>query len=61
MNIFIIYKTIYDEEGGISKLELVEIDKDETMAVRYTKLYNNHVSSDIKSRVQFAYIGTRVN
>jgi hypothetical protein len=61
MNVFIIYKQIFDEEGEIFKLELVEVDKDEAMAMRYVKLYNNMISLDLRQKLQYAYLGIRVS
>ena len=61
MNIFLIYKQIFDEEGEICKLELVEADKDENMAMRYVKLYNNMISIDLRQKLQYAYLGIRVS
>lgn len=58
--IYIIYKTIYDNNGAIEKVDLVECDTHETSVVSFTKLYNLQVPKDLKHRVQYAYVATRV-
>lgn len=62
MNAYIIYKSIIDQESGnTTSIELIEVDKDENMAVRFTKLYNNGVPWDLRGKVAYSYIGVRVN
>jgi hypothetical protein len=58
--IYVIYKQIFDSNGLVEKLELVECDMDENMAIRFSKLYNLQVPSDLKGRINYGYIGSRV-
>lgn len=60
MNIFVIYKQILDSEGVVSNIEVVECDMDEQMAVRYSKLYNLQVPSDLRNRINYNYVASRV-
>ena len=58
--LYIIYKTIYDNNGNIEKIDLVECDTRESSAVSFSKLYNLQVPKDLKNRVSYAYATTRV-
>ena len=61
MNIFIIYKQILDSSGYIENIELVEIDMDENMAARFSKLYTLQVPIDLKDRISYHYTGAVVS
>lgn len=60
MNIFLIYKQILDSQGQIEKVELVECDTNEAMAQRFSKLYNLQVPLDLRNKINYHYIGSRV-
>jgi len=60
MNIFLIYKQLLDVNGQVYKIELVECDINEAMAQRFSKLYNLQVPLDLKQKINFHYIGSRV-
>jgi hypothetical protein len=61
MNIFLIYKQILDSSGYVDSIELVEIDMDENMAARFSKLYTLQVPSDLKDRISYHYTSTIVS
>lgn len=60
MNIFIIYKQINDSSGNPIKVELIECDQDDKGVQSYTKLYNLQVPNDLKNRISYHFIQTRV-
>jgi len=59
-NIYVIYKLTHNSEGYAEKVDIVECDMDETSAAKFSKFFNNQVSSDLKGRVQYFYQATRV-
>jgi hypothetical protein len=61
MNIFLIFKQFMDyQTGQVYNVELVECDTDEHMAQRFAKLYNLQTPADLKNKISYNYIGTRV-
>lgn len=60
MHIFLIYKSFLDSHGNISKIELVECDLNEQMAQRFSKLYNLQIPLDMRDRINYHYLGSRV-
>jgi hypothetical protein len=60
MNLYLIYKQITDSNGNVSKIELVECDLNEQNAQRFSKLYGLQTPADLKNRISYHYIGTRV-
>lgn len=60
MNVYLIYKQFMDTMGQIEKVELVECDTNEAMAQKFSKLYNLQVPADLKNRINFHYITSRV-
>jgi len=61
MTVFLIYKQIMDKQGNIVKAEIVECDTSEINANRFSKLYNLQVATDLKQKIQYGYIGTKVS
>jgi hypothetical protein len=59
MNIFLIYKQLLDSCGQVEKIDLVELDTDETRAISFSKLYNLQVPVDLRNKIQFVYVVTR--
>ena len=61
MNVFLIYKQFMDAYSGeFYKVELVECDTDELMAQRFTKLYNLQTPVDLRNKISYTYVGSRV-
>lgn len=58
--IYLIYKQFLDVNGQVDKVELVECDTNEAMAQRFSKLYNLQIPADLKNKINFHYIGSRV-
>jgi hypothetical protein len=61
MNVALIYKQILDDNGMISKIELIEADENEQNAAKFTKLYSLQIPHDIKGRVSYQHLLLRVN
>jgi len=59
-NIYLIYKQILDSYGNVVDMELVECDTNEAMAQRFSKLYNLQVPADLKNKMNYHYIASRV-
>ena len=49
-----------DIHGDPEKVELVECDANETNAIRFAKLYNLQIPTDMRNKVQFNHVGVRV-
>lgn len=58
--IFLIYKTYYTKHGDVEKVELVEVDENETSAISFTKLYGLQIPKDLKDRIAYNYMYTKV-
>lgn len=58
--LYVIYKTFYNNFGDLEKIELVEADVNESSAISFTKLYNLQTPKDLKEKVKYEYITTRI-
>jgi hypothetical protein len=61
MTVYVIYKQTTDKHGNIIKAEIVECDTNEVNANRFSKLYNLQVATDLKPKIQFGYLATKVS
>ncbi len=46
--------------GEVEHLSVIEADADESMAIRFTKLFNNQVPHDMRKRVMYNHQAVRV-
>lgn len=60
MNLYVIYKQITDSSGNVIEAELIECDLNEKNAQSFSKLYNLQVPSDLRHKISYNYIGTRI-
>lgn len=60
MIIYMIYKSILDVHGTVIEAELVECDVNEQNAQRFSKLYNLQVPLDLKNKISYGYVASRV-
>jgi hypothetical protein len=54
--LYLIYKTIYDSNGNILHIELVEADYNETSAASFQKLCNLQRPHDMRDRIEYSYM-----
>lgn len=58
--IYLIYKILYDKQGGIDGIELVEADVNETSVASFNKLLNLQRAHDLRNRIEYNYFPVRI-
>lgn len=60
MTLWVIYKYHSDENGILNKVELIEADNNEQDAARFVKLYNLQVPHDLRNKIQYSYVVSKL-
>jgi hypothetical protein len=58
--LYLICKTLYDRNGNIEQIELVEADYSETSAHSFNKLLGLQRPIDLRDRIEYNYMQVRI-